>query len=115
MIPILMALLLGFGALSLIDAYRNTRGKNFVVLEQQGVEIQRIAIEPWKDKTAEFTIWHNGHQRPYRLEINGGAARILDLSEESYSSERFSRESVWIHEVEDIYTYEPLKLRLFFE
>jgi hypothetical protein len=113
-IPILVALLLGFGAFSLIDAYRNTRGKNFVVLEQQGVELQRIAIEPWRDKTAEFTVWHDGHQNPYQIEITGGSARLVSLSGESYGYQR-SRESVWIHEAADVYIYEPLKLKLYFE
>lgn len=114
MVPILVILILLLGALSIIDAYYHTRGKNFVVLEQRGVEIQRIVIEPGRNKTTEVPIWYNGQQYYYRIEITGGAARLTD---QAYN-ERYSdplEGSVWIHDPTDVYTYEPLKLKLYFE
>lgn len=114
MVPVLVILLLGFGAVNLIDSFYHTRDKKFVVLSQQGVEIQRIAIEPWKDKVSEVPIWHQGRAYRLKIEINGGAARLLKESRgrKRYQSEE---ESTWIYDRADSYTYEPLKLRLYFE
>jgi len=114
MVPILVVLILGFGAVTLIDSFYHTRGKNFVVLTQQGVEIQRIAIEPWKDKISEVPVWHKGRQYHLKIEVNGGAARLF---EESRRRMRYQgeEESPWIYDSSDSYTYEPLKLRLYFE
>ncbi|MBO1265246.1 hypothetical protein J3A84_09420 [Proteiniclasticum sp. SCR006] len=114
MVPILVILLLGFGAVSLIDSFYHTRGKSFVVLAQQGIEIQRIAIEPWKDKVSEVPVWYQGRQYHLKIEVNGGAARLM---EESRGRARYQgqEDSPWIYDSSDSYTYEPLKLKLYFE
>lgn len=114
MVPILVILLLGLGAYTLIDSYQHTRGKNFVVLQQQGVEIQRIAIEPWRDKISEVPVWYQGKQYHLKIEINGGAARLLDATSgiRKYPGEE---ENPWIYENTDSYSYDLLKLKLYFE
>ena len=114
MVPIMVILLLGLSAFSIIDAYYHTKGKNYVVLEQKGVEIQRVAIEPGRNKTTEIPIWYNGQQYYYRIEITGGAARLMDQAyDERYYESVYG--SIWIHDPTDVYTYEPLKLKLYFE
>jgi hypothetical protein len=114
MVPILVILLLGFSAVTLIDSFHHTRGKKFVVLHQQGMEIQRIAIEPWRDKISEVPIWYQGKQYHLKIEVNGGAARLLDESSgrRKYPGEE---ENPWIYDSSDSFSYEPLKLMLFFE
>lgn len=114
MVPILVLLILGFGAVTLIDSFQHTRGKKFVVLQQQGVEIQRIAIEPWRDKISEVPVWYQGKQYYLKIEITGGAARLLDETSgrKKYPGEA---ENPWIYENTDSYSYEPLKLKLYFE
>ena len=114
MVPILVILLLGFGAVTLIDSFHHTRGKNYVVLQQQGVEIQRIAIEPWRDKITEVPVWYQGKQYHFKIEVNRGAARLLDESSgrRKYPGEE---ENPWIYDSSDSYSYEPLRLKLYFE
>ena len=114
MVPILVILLLGLGAVTLIDSFHRTGGKEFVVLQQQGVEIQRIAIEPWRDKISEVPVWYQGKQYHLKIEVNGGAARLLDESSgiRKYPGEE---KNSWIYEYTDSYSYEPLKLKLYFE
>lgn len=114
MVPIIVILILGFSAFTLIESFNHTRGKKFVVLQQQGVEIQRIAIEPWRNKISEVPVWYQGKQYLLKIEVNGGAARLLDESSgrRKYPGEE---ENPWIYESSDSYSYQLLKLKLYFE
>ncbi len=114
MVPVLVILFMGLVAITLVNSFQQAKEKKFVILAQQGIEVQRIALEPWKNKISEVPIWYQGNQYILKIEVKGRAARLInDVSDDSlYLREE---KNMWIHDSSDIYTYRPLELKLYFE
>lgn len=100
-------------AAPLAENWKDAGNKRYVLICQEGKEVQRIILPVFGKKIVEFPVNHKGKSYVCSLEIANGAARISKLTSSAFPSvPRYNRE--WIRRSNEFIQIDELKIKISF-
>lgn len=93
------------------QGYANALNKSYVVVCQDGIEVQKISVPILGRKVVIFPLHHEGKYQPFSLEIVNGSVR---LRENIISKIQTNTNNEWIRRSEEVIQIKQLNVKIFF-
>lgn len=93
------------------QGYANALNKSYVVVCQDGLEIQRISVPILGRKVVIFPLHHEGKYQPFSLEIVNGSVR---LRENRICKVRTNTNNEWIRRSDEEIRMQHLNVKIYF-
>lgn len=109
----LLAFLCNNIAAPLAEKWKDADNKQYVLICQEGQEVQRIKLPVFGKKVVEFPVNHQGKAYVCSLEILSGAARISKVTGSTFPDiPRYNKE--WIRRSDEFIQIDELNIRISF-
>jgi hypothetical protein len=93
------------------QGYADSSNKGYVVICQDGMEVQKISVPILGRKVVKFPLHHQGKYEPFALEIVNGSVRIR---KNIYCKIQTNTNNEWIRRSDEVIQIEHLNVKIFF-
>jgi len=93
------------------QGYADSSNKGYVVICQDGMEVENISVPVLGIKVVKFTLHHQGVYEPFALEIVNGSVRIR---KNIYCKIQTNTNNEWIRRSDEVIQMEQLNVKIFF-
>ena len=112
---IILFVLMSFIMVNIISyftqGYADSSNKGYVVICQDGMEVQKISVPILGRKVVKFPLHHQGKYEPFALEIVNGSVRIR---KNIYCKIQTNTNNEWIRRSDEVIQIEHLNVKIFF-
>ena len=93
------------------QGYADALNKGYVVICQDGMEVQKISVPILGRKVVKFPLHHQGKYEPFSLEIVNGSVR---LRKNIRCKIQTNTNNEWIRRSDEVIRIEQLDVKIFF-